>query len=65
MSVWGLPSACICLKVMRVKYGGWGYAHILNRIVPRFRKAGVTDRQIETIMVDNPRRLLPFVAPQA
>jgi predicted metal-dependent phosphotriesterase family hydrolase len=55
----------ICLKMMRVKYGGWGYAHILTRFVPRFRQAGITDSQIETIMVSNPRRLLPFVAPQA
>lgn len=53
-----------CMKIMRVKYGGWGYAHILNRILPRFRKAGVTDGQIEAIMVDNPRRLLPFVSSQ-
>ena len=55
----------ICMKVMMVTYGGWGYGHILERIVPRFRKAGLGEEQIRALLVDNPRRLLPFVAPQA
>jgi phosphotriesterase-related protein len=54
----------ICLKTMRFRYGGGGYAHILNRILPRFRKAGITEDHITTMLVDNPRRLLPFVAPR-
>ncbi len=54
----------ISLKIMREKYGGWGYGHILKRIVPRFRLEGLSDAQITTLLVDNPRRLLPFVAPR-
>jgi phosphotriesterase-related protein len=54
----------ICMKMMMEKYGGWGYGHILKRVLPRFRRAGVTDEQLTTMLVDNPRRLLPFVAPQ-
>jgi phosphotriesterase-related protein len=53
----------ICMKVMMVKYGGWGFGHILERILPRFRKVGLAEEQIQALLVDNPRRLLPFVAP--
>src|SRR5581483_4433467 len=54
----------ICMKMMMVRYGGWGFGHILNRVVPRFRRAGFGDAELRTLLVDNPRRLLPFVAPQ-
>jgi phosphotriesterase-related protein len=54
----------VCMKMMLTRYGGAGYAHILNRILPRFRKAGIGEDQITTMLVDNPRRLLPFVAPK-
>ena len=42
------------------KYGGYGYAHVLENIVPDLRYFGVTRGQIKTMLVDNPRRLLPF-----
>ncbi len=54
----------ICMKVMMEKYGGWGYAHILKRIVPRFRKIGLGEAELQAMLVENPRRLLPFVAPK-
>lgn len=54
----------ICMKMMLVKNGGWGYAHILDYVVPRLRLIGVTDVQITTMLVDNPRRLLAFAKPQ-
>ena len=41
-------------------YGGKGYAHILENIVPRMRKRGFTEQQIHAILVDNPRRILTF-----
>jgi phosphotriesterase-related protein len=52
----------ICMKVALVKYGGWGYGHILQRCLPLFRRAGLGEEQIGTLLVDNPRRLLAFVA---
>ena len=55
----------VCMKMMLTRYGGWGYAHILNRILPRFRKTGLGEAEISALLVDNPRRLLPFVAAQA
>ena len=54
----------ICMKVALVKYGGWGYGHILQRCLPLFRRAGLGEEQIATMLVDNPRRLLPFAAPR-
>jgi phosphotriesterase-related protein len=35
----------------------WNYLHIHNDVVPALKKAGVTSAQIETMMVDNPRRI--------
>lgn len=51
----------ICCKTRRVRYGGWGYSHILNYVVPMMLQRGMTREQITTIMVKNPKRLLCFV----
>lgn len=41
-------------------YGGWGYDHILTNIVPLMRLKGMSDEQIHTVLVENPKRVLPF-----
>jgi len=50
------------LKVLLTSYGGFGYAHILRNIVPVMLRQGITESQVHTMMVDNPGRLLSFVA---
>jgi phosphotriesterase-related protein len=40
--------------------GGQGYGYILREFVPMLKAAGVEDAVIQTILVDNPRRLLAF-----
>jgi phosphotriesterase-related protein len=40
------------------RYGGWGCDHILTNLVPMFRRAGITQAQMTTMMVHNPARLL-------
>ena len=50
----------VCQKWMTTRYGGKGYAHILNNILPRMRKRGWTEDQIHTILVENPKRALAF-----
>jgi predicted metal-dependent phosphotriesterase family hydrolase len=55
-----LISQDVCFSVCYVKNGGYGYAHILNNIVPQLNTSGITDEQIDTIMVENPKRVLPF-----
>ena len=56
-----LVSHDVCKKNQRVRYGGWGYAHISNYVVPTMLKRGMTSEQINTIMVENPKRLLCFI----
>jgi phosphotriesterase-related protein len=56
-----LISHDIGMKTMLTSYGGWGYAHILREVVPLMKIYGMTDEQIHTLMVENPKRLLPFV----
>jgi len=35
----------------------WRVDHVCREIVPALKQAGVSDRQVETMLVDNPRRL--------
>ena len=56
-----LISQDIGMKISLTSYGGWGYGHILREVVPLMRVYGMTGDQIRTLMVENPKRLLPFV----
>jgi phosphotriesterase-related protein len=56
-----LISQDICMKSMTRKYGGWGYAHILESLRPRFAAAGITADYLARVMIDNPQRLLALV----
>jgi phosphotriesterase-related protein len=49
-----------CYKHLFVTYGGYGYAHIIREIVPWMKMKGMTDEQIHTILVENPKRMLTF-----
>ena len=42
------------------RHGGYGQAYIVRSLLPLFRKYGVTDDNIHTLLVENPRRLFPF-----
>lgn len=41
-------------------YGGPGIAHILENVAPLMREKGMTEAEVNTILVENPRRLLTF-----
>ncbi len=46
-------------KTAHTAYGGMGYEHLPKRVAPALnRYFGVTDSQLETMLVSNPRRLL-------
>jgi len=47
-------------KLKLVSYGGYGYAHIIRDIIPLMRIKGVLEEQIQTLLVENPKRLLQF-----
>jgi phosphotriesterase-related protein len=34
----------------------WNYLHITNEVLPEFRKRGITEEQIDTLLMTNPRR---------
>ncbi|MBM3948845.1 MAG: hypothetical protein FJ312_06350 [SAR202 cluster bacterium] len=50
----------VCTKMQYTRYGGKSYGHILTNIVPRMRKRGFTEKQINAILVDNPKTVLAF-----
>jgi phosphotriesterase-related protein len=50
----------IAWKISLRKYGGYGYAHVLENIGPDLRFYGVTEEQLNTMLVENPKRLLSF-----
>lgn len=48
----------LCLKNLLHCYGGWGYDHVLTNIVPMLEDEGVTQQQIQTMLVRNPANWL-------
>lgn len=51
----------ICYKSRFSSFGGHGYAHIFEDVVPLMRRCGFSEAEIERITVETPRRLLTFV----
>ena len=56
-----LLSQDICWKIQLMSYGGTGYAHVLRDILPLFRHTGITEDEIRTMLVENPKRVLKFI----
>lgn len=50
----------ICANSSMHAHGGHGYDHLLNNFVPLLRKVGVSDTDIELILIHNPRTRLAF-----
>jgi len=48
----------VCMKIMLKKYGGYGYSHVLESVVPILEIEGVTKKQIRNMLVENPKRIL-------
>jgi phosphotriesterase-related protein len=53
-----LLSQDVCHDSQLRRYGGNGYTYLADTFLPRLRAAGVSEDEIRTITVDNPRRLL-------
>ena len=45
------------------RYAGTGWAFILEKFLPHLRTLGVTEEQVNKIIVENPKRALTFVVP--
>ena len=55
-----LMSHDIAYKTSLVKYGGYGYHHLLVNVVPRLRAKGVDDAGLTRLLVENPARAFAF-----
>lgn len=53
-----LISHDIAMKPQFTQHGGWGLTHIGETIVPQLLTLGMTDADITTLRVENPRRAL-------
>jgi phosphotriesterase-related protein len=53
-----LLSQDVCNDAQLRRYGGNGYTYLTDTFLPRLREAGVSDDEIETMTVANPRRVL-------
>lgn len=58
-----LFSQDVYTKLQRTAYGGFGYAHVLENVVPLLRKRGVSQSVVDEILIDNPRDVLAFAEP--
>ena len=56
-----LLSQDVCMKIQLMSYGGYGYAHLLRDCLPIFRHAGISEKEIQVMLVENPKRILTFV----
>ena len=56
-----LISHDICVLTRLARFGGHGYGHIFRNVLPIMRRRGFSETEIDTILVDNPRRLLTIV----
>jgi phosphotriesterase-related protein len=45
-------------KINLIRYGGFGYCHIVRDIVPLLYDKGISVSQINNLLVDNPKRVL-------
>ena len=51
----------ICSRTRLSAFGGHGYGHIFNNVLPMMRRRGFSAAEIDAIMVGNPKRLLTIV----
>ncbi len=55
-----LISHDVGFKCFLSAFGGYGYTHILQTVVPKMLSKGLSQDQIDTILIANPRALLAF-----
>jgi phosphotriesterase-related protein len=53
-----LLSQDVCHDSQLTRYEDHGYVYLAETFLPRLRAAGVSDAEIETMTIRNPRRLL-------
>jgi phosphotriesterase-related protein len=51
----------ICTKTRLTHWGGHGYAHLIENVVPMMRRKCLCDALIDQILIETPKRLLTLV----
>ena len=46
--------------ILQIKFGGHGYSHILNNVLPKMKAKGVSQATIDRIMIENPKTWLAY-----
>jgi len=46
-----------CLEAQSAEHGGKGWVYALTEVVPMLREAGVTEDQLNDLLVENPKRI--------
>lgn len=54
----------VCTKMQLTKYGGKGYIYHHDVVLPWLESRGLSQDQIRTILVENPREVLTFEPPE-
>lgn len=57
-----LISTDTAMKAKLVSFGGPGYAHIPDNVIPWMRAKGMSEEIIDTITIENPKRMLTFIS---
>ena len=55
-----LLSHDIATKHRLQAYGGLGYDHLITNVVPRLRARGLSQQQVDNLIIDNPARIYAF-----
>lgn len=55
-----LLSHDIHTKHRLMNFGGHGYAHLINNVLPRFKYRGVSDDIVDKITIENPGKWLEY-----
>ena len=53
-----LISQDVCVRQNLTGYGGKGYAYIITKLKTKLKDFGITEKQFNQIMIDNPKRAL-------
>jgi phosphotriesterase-related protein len=53
----------VCMKIQRREYGGFGYSHLPENILPTLEERGVSKDTLDQITVENPQTILTFDSP--
>ena len=58
-----LLSQDVCFKSNLKHYGGFGYSFVLEKFIPHLHSLGISNSSTDKMLIDNPKKVLQFIAP--